>query len=219
MYPVKNPVVTASFGVPGSWAAGEHTGTDFAADVGTPVYASWRGTVVYAGGPHDAGSQGSAYGNHVVIRCRTKFGRTRHVLYAHLSGDGVRRGEWVKAGEQIGKTGNTGNTTGPHLHYEERTPSFTYWDYARPVFLDYKPVFRPAVRLSKLRPGVRSLSVRRVKRHLKRKGIGEVVNNRFDENFRGRYARWQRRLGYGGTAANGIPGETSLKKLGFRVRR
>lgn len=219
MYPVKNSYVTMRYGVPGSyWAAGHHTGTDFHANVGTPVYASWGGVTEFAGGPYDSGSRGPAYGNHVVIRQRTKLGRTRYVLYCHLSGTATYRGEKISAGEFIGRSGNTGNTTGPHLHYEERNSPYGYYNNAAPVFLDYKPIIRVPIRLSAFRRR-RSLAVLRVKRRLRRRHLGVEVNRMRDENFRTRYRRWQQRLGYHGADADGKPGQKSLEKLGFRVRK
>lgn len=76
-----------------------------------------------------------------------------------------------------------------------------------------------AVRLSRLKPGKRNSDVRRVKRRLARKGllIGDQ-NNYFGKELSRSYAAWQRELGYRGEDADGIPGKSSLEKLGFRVR-
>ncbi|MFJ8014559.1 transglycosylase family protein [Streptomyces sp. NPDC096339] len=108
--PVSGGSVSARYGQPGSWAAGHHTGIDFAVPTGTPVRAAAAGTVV------SAGWQG-AYGNAVVI----KHDDGRYSLSAHLSRAGASEGERVSAGEQIGTSGNTGNSTGPHLHFEVRS--------------------------------------------------------------------------------------------------
>ena len=84
-----------------------HSGMDFSANAGTPVYATGDGTVVSAGWE-------TGYGN--CIEVNHGFGyRTR---YAHLSAIGVKRGQKVVRGEVIGKVGTTGKSTGPHLHYE-----------------------------------------------------------------------------------------------------
>ncbi|MGH7752425.1 MAG: peptidoglycan DD-metalloendopeptidase family protein, partial [Gemmatimonadales bacterium] len=93
----------------GRWRS--HTGTDYAADYGTPVRATADGTVEAAG--RDGG-----YGNMVVLR-HAKGISTR---YAHLSrfAAGVRQGARVRQGETIGYVGSTGLSTGPHLHYEFR---------------------------------------------------------------------------------------------------
>ncbi|MFJ5230719.1 M23 family metallopeptidase [Kitasatospora sp. NPDC088391] len=93
-----------------AYAAGYHTGTDFAVQVGTPVLAVGDSTVVSAG-------WAGAYGNQVVL----KLSDGRFAQYAHLSQLGVKAGQHVDAGQQVGKSGNTGNSHGPHLHFEIRT--------------------------------------------------------------------------------------------------
>ncbi|WP_377269957.1 M23 family metallopeptidase [Peterkaempfera sp. SMS 1(5)a] len=99
------------FGVPNSgYAAGYHTGMDFAVSTGTPLYAVGNATVVSAG-------WAGAYGNSVTLR----LADGHYALYAHMSSLGVVAGETVSAGEQIGRSGSTGNSTGPHLHLEIRT--------------------------------------------------------------------------------------------------
>ncbi|MEU3051358.1 transglycosylase family protein [Streptomyces sp. NPDC006984] len=112
--PLENPTVTAVYGQRGSWAAGYHTGVDFATPVGTSIKAVAAGTVVSAGWD-------GAYGNAVVIQHTDGV----YTLSAHLSTTSVTAGENVTAGQQIGLSGNTGNSTGPHLHFEVRT-SNTY---------------------------------------------------------------------------------------------
>lgn len=86
-----------------------HTALDFGAPVGTPVKATMNGTVVYAGWNNEG------YGNLVII----DNGKYR-TYYAHLSKIPVKVGQKVSAGETIALSGNTGNSTGPHLHYEVR---------------------------------------------------------------------------------------------------
>jgi murein DD-endopeptidase MepM/ murein hydrolase activator NlpD len=87
-----------------------HTGLDFPAASGTPVLAAGRGCVASAG--YDPGG----YGKLVVIQHRE--GMTS--WYAHLSRISVNPGECVVAGNQIGRVGSTGHSTGPHLHFELR---------------------------------------------------------------------------------------------------
>ncbi len=84
-----------------------HAGMDFSANTGTPVYATGDGVVTKAGWE-------SAYGN--IIKIDHGYGYA--TWYAHLSAYKVRRGQKVKRGEIIGAVGNTGKSTGPHLHYE-----------------------------------------------------------------------------------------------------
>ena len=86
-----------------------HTGNDFRGAYGTQVMATAAGKVVKAG--FDGG-----YGNRVEI----DHGNGLDTLYAHLSAITVVEGQQVKAGEQIGRLGSTGRSTGPHLHYEVR---------------------------------------------------------------------------------------------------
>lgn len=88
-----------------------HTGVDWAAPSGTPVTAAFSGEVVAAGA-------GGGYGNLLKI----SHGGTRETWYAHLTAfaEGIVPGKSVSAGELIGYVGTTGNSTGPHLHFELR---------------------------------------------------------------------------------------------------
>ena len=84
-----------------------HSGMDFSAKIGTDIYATGDGIVTMAGW-----KQG--YGNCVMI----DHGYGYQTLYGHMSKFKVRVGQKVKRGEVIGAVGNTGKSTGPHLHYE-----------------------------------------------------------------------------------------------------
>ncbi|MGW0122780.1 peptidoglycan DD-metalloendopeptidase family protein [Streptomyces sp. NPDC003327] len=96
------------------WSSGYHTGADFIASSGTTVRAVGAGTVVSAG-------WSGAYGNEVVIQ----HADGNYSQYAHLSSLSVSAGQSVSGGQQIGLSGSTGNSTGPHLHFEIRTsPSY-----------------------------------------------------------------------------------------------
>jgi murein DD-endopeptidase MepM/ murein hydrolase activator NlpD len=86
-----------------------HVALDFGVSVGTPVKSTLDGKVVYAGWNNEG------YGNLVIV----ENGPYR-VYYAHLSKIPVSVGDKIKANEVIGLSGNTGNSTGPHLHYEVR---------------------------------------------------------------------------------------------------
>ncbi|MDE6368816.1 MAG: M23 family metallopeptidase [Muribaculaceae bacterium] len=86
-----------------------HEGMDFSSPIGTPVYATGDGTVTH-------GSWKSQYGNMIEI----DHGYNYTTRYAHLSQILVKPGQKVKRGDLIGKVGNTGKSTGPHLHYEVR---------------------------------------------------------------------------------------------------
>ncbi|MER5501374.1 peptidoglycan DD-metalloendopeptidase family protein [Streptomyces sp. NPDC002561] len=98
------------FGVAGSmWSSGRHTGLDFPAAVGTAIRAVAGGRVALAQG-------GGPYGNHV----RIDHGGGLSSLYAHMSKILTSVGKTVQQGQTIGTVGQTGNTTGPHLHLEAR---------------------------------------------------------------------------------------------------
>lgn len=88
-----------------------HPGIDFRAGVGEPVYAPADGVVDYARNGYSGG-----YGN--MIKLDHSFGFS--TIYAHLSKSIVDRGDFVKKGQLIGHTGNSGLSSGPHLHYEIR---------------------------------------------------------------------------------------------------
>ena len=110
LVPVDGPV-TAPFGeqrsIGGAPPSGHHAGTDFAVPLGTPVKATARGKVVLA-------QQLAERGNTVVI----DHGGGLYSLYAHLSAFTVSQGQLVNQGDVIGLSGNTGLSTGPHLHWE-----------------------------------------------------------------------------------------------------
>ncbi|MGW0627654.1 transglycosylase family protein [Streptomyces sp. NPDC002758] len=111
--------VNASMGTPyhqagAHWSKGYHTGVDFPVPTGTSVKAVGAGHVVDAG-------WGGSYGYQVVIR----HADGRYTQYAHLSAISVKAGQSVSTGQRIGRSGSTGNATGPHLHFEVRTgPGF-----------------------------------------------------------------------------------------------
>ncbi|MEU1484072.1 peptidoglycan DD-metalloendopeptidase family protein [Streptomyces sp. NPDC005752] len=106
--------VSARTGTPyhqaGSWSSGYHTGVDFPVPTGTSVKAVASGKVVSAG-------WAGAYGYEIVVR----HGDGRYSQYAHLSSLHVRAGQQVGSGQRIARSGSTGNSTGPHLHFEIRT--------------------------------------------------------------------------------------------------
>jgi len=107
-----------------------HSGTDISASKGTPVYAAYGGTV------DTAKSLTSSYGKHVIIRCNVD-GKTVYMYYAHMNSYNVRVGQTVSAGQQIGTVGSTGNSTGPHLHFEVRNSSKHYGNINNPTLNPY----------------------------------------------------------------------------------
>ncbi|MGW7262844.1 M23 family metallopeptidase [Streptomyces sp. NPDC054842] len=113
--PVKKYKLSASFNQAGGMWSHKHSGQDYAVPTGTEVVAAHGGTVVKTGG--NGAGDGPAYGNAVVIR----HGNGTYSQYAHLSRVDVRVGQVVATGQHIALSGNTGNSSGPHLHFEIRT--------------------------------------------------------------------------------------------------
>ena len=108
--PAANNVITCKYGYrthPVTKKYKLHTGIDLRASTGTKVYAANKGTVTTSG-------YSSAWGNYIIIN----HGGGYTTLYAHLSRRNVSKGATVKQGTVIGKSGNTGYSTGPHLHFE-----------------------------------------------------------------------------------------------------
>ncbi|MDT0439814.1 M23 family metallopeptidase [Streptomyces sp. NPDC005840] len=124
--PVKKYTLSASFAQAGGMWNSTHSGQDFAVATGTDVRAAHGGTVVKAGG--NGAGDGPAYGNAVVI----KHGNGTYSQYAHLSRIDVKPGQVVKTGQHIARSGNTGNSSGPHLHFEIRTTA-NYGSAVNPV--------------------------------------------------------------------------------------
>ncbi|MEU5400134.1 peptidoglycan DD-metalloendopeptidase family protein [Streptomyces sp. NPDC005963] len=109
--PLSGVGVSTSYRISGAmWSSGYHTGIDFAAPTGTTVKSVGPGTVVSAG-------WSGAYGNEVVIQHTDG----KYSQYAHMSSLSVSAGQSVSGGQQIGQVGSTGNSSGPHLHFEIRT--------------------------------------------------------------------------------------------------
>lgn len=121
MYPLTIPAtITSLFGWrihPITGTPRFHAGTDFGADLGTPVLAAYSGNVAIA-------DMIGGYGLTVVLD-HQKFGE--QTLYGHLSEIFVKPGEAVEQGTVIGLVGNTGNSTGPHLHFEVRQLTDKGW--------------------------------------------------------------------------------------------
>ena len=110
LWPVKSGKITSKFGNrnhPVLKSVKFHRGVDIAVSLGTPVYAGIKGIVTFAG------KRGN-YGNLVEIKGSDGI----KVRYAHLSKIDVVAGQRVSDGEKVAETGNTGMSTGPHLHYE-----------------------------------------------------------------------------------------------------
>ena len=90
---------------------GRRSGIDIAAPIGTPIYSACTGKVLIA---KQNGAWNGGSGNYAVINC-SSGGQT---LYAHMTKVTAVAGAGVESGEMIGTVGSTGNSTGPHLHFE-----------------------------------------------------------------------------------------------------
>lgn len=101
-----------SFAAVGGYAGKGHNGTDFRADIGTPVLSAERG-VVEAAGDTDLGCRGASYGKWILIRHSNNLS----TLYAHLSSVSAAQGQAVARQDRIGFSGKSGYATGPHLHF------------------------------------------------------------------------------------------------------
>ena len=126
MVPTKGEYIGSRFGVrihPILKIRKMHTGIDFVVNTGAPVYSPGKGKVVYIG-------RNGGYGLEMEI----DHGFGYHTRYAHLSKVLVKRGQKIMRGDVIAKTGNSGLSTGPHLHYEishngrKLNPSLFFFD-------------------------------------------------------------------------------------------
>lgn len=109
--PLKKYRISAVFRQPGPHTGGVHSGLDFAAPEGRRIVSICPGRVVEAKWLGNAGQA-------VVVRMKDG----KHVLYGHLSRITTRKGARVKPGDELGRVGSTGNSTGPHLHLQVTRP-------------------------------------------------------------------------------------------------
>jgi len=109
--PIKDGKITTAYKKLGKmWSKGYHTGVDYACKEGTDILAVADGVVANA-------NWGKSYGTQIVQKIE---GQDVWVIYAHLSKSLVKAGDKVTKGQHIGESGNTGNSSGPHLHFENR---------------------------------------------------------------------------------------------------
>ena len=134
-YPLKNYVVTQKFGETITDSKG-HTGIDLWQPIGTPVYAAESGDVLAAGIINNSYGN-SQYGKCILIDHKNGY----YTFYAHLNTILVQVGQSILAGTQIGTVGQTGNVTGPHLHFEVRTNP----NWNRNYFINPEIICGPAI--------------------------------------------------------------------------
>jgi len=108
--PIANGKITTPYKKLGKmWSKGYHTGVDFAVPTGTDI-------IAVADGKIENANWGKSYGVQLVQKVEGGW-----VIYAHLSKALVKPGDAVVNGQHIGESGNTGNSSGPHLHFEYRS--------------------------------------------------------------------------------------------------
>ena len=133
--PIKNySRITTKFGAsPDPGKFNKHLGVDYAAPVGTPIYAPLAGTITAA--------YTAASGNKIIeLRAGGKLRR-----FLHLSRIDVQVGQFVKEGQRIGLSGATGKVSGPHLHYDVRA-DHTAWDASFSNYIDPEAELAEAVK-------------------------------------------------------------------------
>lgn len=226
--PVKNPKITQQYGKPNTrYKAGVHTGLDLGMPVGTQLFSIVDGTVVDT-------SFDKSYGNKVVIEY-THNGVKYQDWFCHLDKAEVIKGQAVKAGQPIAKSGNSGNSTGPHLHLETRIAPFRYGnDVAHPCLEIPNFVHPDAPASRKVSLSQKIVAVVKPQTATKIVNLQELiagqaddvslvqsalnvkVTGKWDTPTTTAYKRWQESLGFKGKDADGKPGRTSLIKLGNR---
>jgi murein DD-endopeptidase MepM/ murein hydrolase activator NlpD len=123
LWPIPHATVSQGFGPTGfafeaayAGFAHFHTGIDLSVPLGTPVFAAADGVVVLARPMTDAAGALVGYGNYVIVQHDAGL----KSLYGHLLAISVREGQQVKRGQLVGLVGSSGNSTGPHTHFEVR---------------------------------------------------------------------------------------------------
>ncbi len=105
--PSNNSIITSTFGL--RWGGEKHHGIDIAGNIGDPIFAAESGFANLV-------SYNNVYGNYMKLN----HGKGVETLYGHCDVMFVEEGEYVEKGQMIGRIGNTGRSTGPHLHFEVR---------------------------------------------------------------------------------------------------
>ncbi|EEO9180099.1 peptidoglycan DD-metalloendopeptidase family protein [Listeria seeligeri] len=130
--PVDNPVISSGFSNrvnPVTGVAESHKGLDFGQTTGSNIKAADDGTVVFAG----FGASGSGFGGYGNVVLIEHSLNKEWTLYAHQSKLLVKTGQKVKQGDVIGQVGSTGQSTGPHLHFEIRKQKMSGWIDPAPI--------------------------------------------------------------------------------------
>lgn len=211
--------VTTPFGKPGSWAAGFHTGDDYACGHRHKIVATADGTVVTV---TNGGGWGSAYGRHVIVDVNG-----RRCMSAHMDQIVVKYGQRVKAGQLLGYADNSGRSFGTHNHYEERVSPYRYGtDSKKPILSKgssggggggvSNPCFGDYC-YGKNKPQHRALQ-RRLDEKGHSPGYGDWPTDFYGDGTKAAVAAFQRAQGWSGSDADGMLGPGTLDRLGLPQR-
>jgi murein DD-endopeptidase MepM/ murein hydrolase activator NlpD len=215
--PVKGPIGTP-YGKPGKWAWGKHPGDDYPVPVGTRVTAPAASTIIFAGRYGSGSWGGRDYGNHVVGECIVNGVRYQWIV-AHLSKVLVKKGQHVAAGQIVGLSGNTGRTTGPHVHFEVRAYPFNYANkFVNPaVLINHKPGPVDKMDPQNYGPGHSGQHITWLGTQLVKHGFGEYYTQGpgpvWGNADRANVREFQKAQGWSGLDADGLPGKETLKRL------
>lgn len=210
-----------------------HAGIDIAAPIGSDVVAAFGGTVVSVRTGSYRGDKtlwkGAKSGNHVLI----KNADGAYQYYGHLSQVDVREGDKVAQGQKIGEVGDTGNVTGPHLHFETWSngnmnshfnPRILFQRYSlTPGSAPAKSNIKPVASKPKPKPtgktyttvkrGSKNSTVGKVQQALRNEGYTkQIVDNVFGAQTQANVKDYQRRTGL---VQDGIAGSITQKRLGL----
>jgi len=134
-----------------------HNGVDYAMAVGSPLYAIARGTVIFAGPSKLKFPDGSPAGGGYIVKLRHKVrGEWITSAYMHLKKGsikeaGIKVGDKVAEGQKIGEAGNTGESTGPHLHFEIQRGKHYIWTNNGTRYTEPTSYIKTQIALDKLK--------------------------------------------------------------------
>jgi len=134
-----------------------HNGTDFAMAVGLPLYSIARGTVIFAGPSKLKFPNGEPRGGGYIVKIRHKVrGEWITSAYMHLRKGsigqaGIKVGDKVAEGKKIGESGNTGESTGPHLHFEIQRGKHYIWTNNGTRYTEPTSYIKTQIALDKLK--------------------------------------------------------------------
>jgi len=134
-----------------------HNGVDYAMAVGSPLYAIARGTVIFAGPSKLKFPDGSPAGGGYIVKLRHKVrGEWITSAYMHLKKGsikeaGIKVGDKVAEGQKIGESGNTGESTGPHLHFEIQRGKHYIWTNNGTRYTEPTSYIKTQIALDKLK--------------------------------------------------------------------